>query len=199
MIGDEIRSCCWQGLPSLMKLFSTLLLAAIAAGTTVASGSGWSLYKSADLAAKPPSGEEAAVLDAEIEILPVRTTAYTHTEADHIKWAKKNAIGTTLQYGKVRSAAADWSKYPVGTKFRIEGKPELYVIDDYGSALVGKNTIDLYKPSRKAMNAWGAKTVKIEVIEWGCFERSLKILRPRIGKAPHIAKMARSLRLKIQS
>ena len=182
-----------------MKLFQTLLLATFAAGVSVASGSGWSLYSSADLAEKLPFGEEAAVLDAEIEILPVRTTAYTHTEADHIKWANKTALGTTLKYGKVRSAAADWSKYPVGTKFRIEGKPELYVIDDYGSGLVGKNTIDLYKPTRSAMNAWGAKTVKIEVVEWGSYKRSLEILRPRIGKAPHIAKMARSLKQKLQS
>ena len=182
-----------------MKITQILLLASFAAGISAASGSGWSLYKSADLAGEAPSGEEAAVLDAEIDILPVRTTAYTHTEADHIKWAKKNALGTTLKYGKVRSAAADWSKYPVGTKFRIEGQPALYVIDDYGSALVGKNTIDLYKPSRSAMNAWGAKTVKIEVVEWGSYERSLEILRPRIGKAPHIGKMARSLRHKLRS
>ena len=81
----------------------------------------------------------------------VRTTAYTHSEADHIRYGRKNAIGTTLMYGSTRSAAADWSIFPLGTKFRIEGDPSLYVIDDYGSALIGKRTIDLYKPSRGSM------------------------------------------------
>ena len=33
----------------------------------------------------------------------VRTTAYTHTEADHIKYRKMTARGTQLKYGKVRS------------------------------------------------------------------------------------------------
>ena len=56
-------------------------------------------------------------------------------------------MGKPLRFGMVRSAAADWSRYPVGTRFRIVGKPYEYVIDDYGSALVGTDTIDLYKPS----------------------------------------------------
>jgi 3D (Asp-Asp-Asp) domain-containing protein len=46
--------------------------------------------------------------------LKVRTTAYTHTESDHIRYQKKNAIGTQLKYGKTRSAAADWSIFPLG-------------------------------------------------------------------------------------
>lgn len=78
------------------------------------------------------------------QVVPVRTTAYTHTEADHIEYSNKTAIGTRLKYySGVRSAAADWSKYPVGTRFQIVGQPGVtYEIDDYGSALVGKNTID---------------------------------------------------------
>jgi hypothetical protein len=53
----------------------------------------------------------------------VRTTAYTHDESDHIVYGVKNAIGTNLKFGNVRSAAADWSRFPVGTKFRIAGQP----------------------------------------------------------------------------
>jgi len=128
----------------------------------------------------------------------VRTTAYTHTESDHLKYGRSNAIGTTLKYGDdVRSAAADWSRYPVGTKFKIEGDPVTYEIDDYGGALVGKDLIDLYKPTKRAMNAWGAKHVEIEVIEWGCFEESLKILAPRAKYAKHVAKMVSSLKQRL--
>ena len=52
----------------------------------------------------------------------VRTTAYTHTESG----GAHNALGT---------------------RFRIADTNEEYVIDDYGMALVGTDTIDLYKPS----------------------------------------------------
>lgn len=123
----------------------------------------------------------------------VRTTAYTHNEADHVRYGKKNAIGTRLRFGKVRSAAADWSRYPVGTVFRIKGQPGItYEVDDYGSALVGTGTIDLYKPTFSAMNRWGVRHVEIEVVKWGSFERSLKILNPR-RKWSHIRKMVRSI------
>src|SRR6478672_13822415 len=74
----------------------------------------------------------------------VKTTAYTHTESDHKKYKQDSAVGSTLKYGNTRSAAADWSVYPVGTVFKIQGDNHMYEIDDYGSALVGTNTIDLY-------------------------------------------------------
>ena len=77
----------------------------------------------------------------------VRTTAYTHSERDHLAYGPRNAVGTALKYtSSVRSAAADWSVYPLGTTFRIKGQPYLYVVDDYGSALVGTGTIDIYQP-----------------------------------------------------
>ena len=81
-------------------------------------------------------------------ITSVRTTAYTHSESDHIIYGARTAVGTNLKYGNVRSAAADWSVFPVGTIFQIEGLPYVYQVDDYGSALVGTNTIDLYKPDK---------------------------------------------------
>jgi 3D (Asp-Asp-Asp) domain-containing protein len=119
----------------------------------------------------------------------VKTTAYTHTESDHIVYGAKAARGENLKYGKVRSAAADWSVYPVGTVFQIEGEKTLYEVDDYGSALVGTETIDLYRPSKASMNEWGARHVNINVIKWGSLETSLAILKPREHKAPHIHQM----------
>ena len=61
----------------------------------------------------------------------VRTTAYTCSEDDHIEYGSMNAAGTPLRYtDRVRSAAADWAVYPVGTVFRIKGMKQLFVVDD---------------------------------------------------------------------
>lgn len=125
--------------------------------------------------------------------MKVRTTAYCHDEADHIVYGAKNALGTPLRFGNIRSAAADWSRYPVGTKFRIAGQPGVtYVVDDYGSALVGTGTIDIYKPTRGQMDAWGVRHVDIEVLQWGSYEQSMNIMRDRM-KWPHVRQMMRGI------
>ena len=77
------------------------------------------------------------------------------------------------------SAASDWSRYPLGTRFRVASTNEEYVIDDYGWALVGTDTIDLYKPSRLEMRRWGVRHVDIDILQWGSEEQSLKVLAPR--------------------
>ena len=119
----------------------------------------------------------------------VRTTAYTCSEADHVQYGSSNAIGTTLKYNnRVRSAAADWSFYPLGTVFKIKGQSQLYVVDDYGSALTGTGTIDMYHPTRDWMNAWGRRSVEIVVVQWGSLERSAEVLSKRT-KYPHCRQM----------
>ena len=126
----------------------------------------------------------------------VRTTAYTHNESDHLKYGRKTALGTRLRFGKVRSAAADWSRYPVGTQFRIKDQPGiLYEVDDYGGALVGTGTIDLYKPTFSAMNRWGVRHIDIEVVKWGSFAKSLHILKSRT-RFSHIRRMVASIHKK---
>ncbi len=141
------------------------------------------------------STKEAATADAvQARVIHnVKTTAYTHSEADHLKHGTQTAAGGSLKYGEVRSAAADWSVYPVGTKFKIEGEPFVYEVDDYGSALVGTHTIDLYKPTKASVNSWGARHVSINVLEWGSARRSLAILKPRAKKAGAVHKMVASL------
>jgi 3D (Asp-Asp-Asp) domain-containing protein len=104
-------------------------------------------------------------------------------------YGAKSAVGSELKYGAVRSAAADWSVYPVGTEFKIEGEPYVYQVDDYGSALTGTKTIDLYRPSKTSMDNWGARHVNIQVLKWGSFARSLSIMKPRDRKKPHIHQM----------
>ncbi len=127
----------------------------------------------------------------------VRTTAYTHTESDHVKYGRQTAIGTQLKRKvEYSSAACDWSFLPVGTTFTIAGDPHKYVIDDYGSALVGTQTIDIYCPSRRLMNEWGVKLVDINVEDMGDYQRSLLVLQDR-SKYPHIRQMIASIKQKI--
>ncbi len=124
----------------------------------------------------------------------VRTTAYSSNE----KGGKHNAIGTYLSGRKVMSAASDWSRYPLGTRFRIVDTNEEYVIDDYGTALIGTNTIDLYKTSRLEMKRWGVRHVDIDILQWGSNEQSLKVLGPR-AKHRSVQKMIVALQKKTSS
>ncbi len=123
----------------------------------------------------------------------VRTTAYTHSESDHLSYGPRNAIGTRLRYTETeRSAAADWSVYPLGTRFKIKGEPYVYVVDDYGSALVGTGTIDIYHPSKALMRKWGTRKVEIQIIQWGSPRLSMEKLAGRTGYR-HCARMQASL------
>jgi 3D (Asp-Asp-Asp) domain-containing protein len=173
----------------------------------------------------------------------VRTTAYTHTESDHLPYGNHNALGGKLHAatGAVRraeytpraipvnpatgediadyrrasysepalekfslketkttklvktkhgtkkvvvtrkpqigSAAADWSRWPAGTVFRLVSTGQVYRVDDYGWALAGRNTIDLYMPSRREMNSWGARVENIQILQWGDPSASLRMLQ----------------------
>jgi 3D (Asp-Asp-Asp) domain-containing protein len=111
--------------------------------------------------------------------LNVRTTAYCSREAG----GRRNAVGDKLSGRLVRSAASDWSRFPLGTRFRIVQTEEEYIIDDYGTALVGTNTIDLYKTSSLEMRRWGVRHVDIDILEWGSDEASMKVLKPRAKHA----------------
>lgn len=133
---------------------------------------------------------------ATAELNGVRTTAYSHLEKDSLPYGRKSAAGNDLKFGQIRSAAADWSRFPVGTVFKIEGMPYVYEVDDYGSALVGTDTIDLYKPSMSQMREWGVRHVDIKVLRWGSYERSYHIMKDRT-KASHVREMVRTIKPKV--
>jgi len=185
----------------------------------------------------------------------VRTTAYTHTESDHLPFGSHNALGGQLHAatGAIRraeytpravamsgadqadyrrasysgaalekfslketkttkvvktkhgtkkvvvtrkpqigSAAADWSRWPAGTVFRLISTGQVYRVDDYGWALAGRNTIDLYMPSRGAMNSWGAREENIQILQWGDPNESLRLLQAHTGYR-HIRRMVLEL------
>ena len=71
----------------------------------------------------------------------VRTTVYTVT---------KEEAELTMQSAPTFPAAGIECRFrlvaiPAWTRFRLADTSEEYVIDDYGNALVGTDTIDLYK------------------------------------------------------
>ena len=130
-------------------------------------------------------------------VYKVKTTAYCHQESDSLRYGRGSATGQALKFGTVRSAAADWSVFPVGTIFRIQGEKCYYQVDDYGRALVGTKTIDLYRPNKKEMANWGSRNVNIEVLRWGSYSKSLDILKPRTRHA-HVLSMVRNIMKKAE-
>ena len=195
----------------------------------------------------------------------VRTTAYTHTESDHLQYSNHNALGgelhaadppihraeavtrATLAYEvpravpvdesasqspqlqpfsmeepsgsrrvtrtskraaktprsvkravavsrppQIGSAAADWSRWPAGTVFRLLSTGQSYRVEDYGWALSGRNTIDLYMANQHEMNSWGARQEAIEIVQWGDPHESLQFLR-RHQDYRHIKRMVLEL------
>ena len=116
---------------------------------------------------------------------PRRTTKIVKTK--HGK--KKVVVVTKPQIG---SAASDWSRWPAGTVFRLLSTGQVYKIDDYGWALAGRNTIDLYMPTRTAMNSWGAREETIQILRWGDPNESLRFLQGHQGYR-HIRRMVLEL------
>ena len=194
---------------------------------------------------------------AKTDFQTVRTTAYTHTEADHRAYTNHNALGgelraagpairrvevtpraipldadeesdyQTVSYSsaprqpfslderkssrrktrsargakrasaiakpRIGSAAADWSRWPAGTTFRLLSTGQIYKVDDYGWALSGRNTIDLYMATPREMNEWGARAEPIQILQWGDPGESLRFLE-RHQEHPHIKRMVFELR-----
>jgi 3D (Asp-Asp-Asp) domain-containing protein len=77
----------------------------------------------------------------------------------------------------IGSAAADWSRWPMGTTFRLLSTGQIYRVDDYGWALSGRNTIDLYMANQRDMNSWGARQETIQILQWGDPQQSLQFLQ----------------------
>jgi 3D (Asp-Asp-Asp) domain-containing protein len=99
------------------------------------------------------------------------------------------AVSKSPQIG---SAAADWSRWPAGTVFRLLSTGQNYRVEDYGWALSGRNTIDLYMANQREMNTWGARPETIEVLKWGDPQESLQFLR-RHQDYRHIKRMVLEL------
>jgi hypothetical protein len=102
---------------------------------------------------------------------------------------RQNNFAPAAIYG---SAAADWSRWPAGTIFRVVSTGQLYRVEDYGWALAGRNTIDLYMASPGEMNGWGVRNEGIQIVQWGDPAESLRRLAPHT-KYRHIKRMVLEL------
>ena len=121
------------------------------------------------------------------------TRKSTRTAKRTAKTSHKMKRAVTVSKGpQIGSAAADWSRWPAGTVFRLLSTGQNYRVEDYGWALAGRNTIDLYMPNRRAMNSWGAREETIEVLRWGDPHKSLQFLR-RHQDYRHIKRMVLEL------
>ena len=105
-----------------------------------------------------------------------RTVTRTTKRTTKTTRSAKRAVAVSRP-PQIGSAAADWSRWPAGTVFRLLSTGQNYRVEDYGWALSGRNTIDLYMANQREMNSWGARQETIEVLKWGDPQESLQFLR----------------------
>jgi 3D (Asp-Asp-Asp) domain-containing protein len=121
----------------------------------------------------------------------VTTTRVTKgAKATTIKGSKR--VVAVSKPPRIGSAAADWSRWPMGTTFRVLSTGQTYRVEDYGWALSGRNTIDLYMANQHDMNAWGARQEPIQILHWGDPQQSLQVLRAH-QEHKHIKRMVLEL------
>ena len=120
-----------------------------------------------------------------------KATKATKTQMATTKGAKR-AVAVSKSPPRIGSAAADWSRWPVGTTFRLLSTGQMYRVEDYGWALSGRNTIDLYMANQRDMNAWGARQEPIQILHWGDPGQSLQLLRAH-QEHKHIKRMVLEL------
>ena len=123
--------------------------------------------------------DEAAPSSPELQPFSMeerRTVRRTPKRAAKTTRSAKRAVAVSRP-PQIGSAAADWSRWPAGTVFRLLSTGQNYRVEDYGWALSGRNTIDLYMANQREMNSWGARQETIEVLKWGDPQESLQFLR----------------------
>ena len=119
------------------------------------------------------------------------TTKVTTTRVTKSTRGAKRAVAVAKP-PKIGSAAADWGRWPAGTTFRLLSTGQIYRVDDYGWALAGRNTIDLYMANSRDMNSWGARQEPIQVLQWGDRQESLRFLESK-QSYKHIKRMVLEL------
>ncbi len=147
----------------------------------------------------PVDGAPRAVSVDEPDAYSPKLQRFTMEETRTVTRTSKRGAKTTrtvkravVAKPRIGSAAADWSRWPAGTSFRLLSTGQIYRVDDYGWALAGRNTIDLYMPNQREMNSWGARQETIQILQWGDPQESLQFLR-RHQDYRHIKRMVLEL------
>jgi 3D (Asp-Asp-Asp) domain-containing protein len=123
---------------------------------------------------------------------PPKPRVHVTTHSSKSKHPVKRGVAVAKKPPKIGSAAADWSRWPAGTTFRLISTGQMYRVEDYGWALAGRNTIDLYMPNQREMNSWGAREEPIQILHWGDPNDSLRVLLPR-QQYKHVRRMVLEL------
>lgn len=139
-----------------------------------------------DAELQPFSMQEKKVTRAKTSTATTRATKTTTVRG------AKHAVAASKPSSKIGSAAADWGRWPMGTTFRLLSTGQTYRVEDYGWALSGRNTIDLYMSNRRDMNTWGARLEPIQVLHWGDPQQSLQVLQSHTDHK-HIKRMVLEL------
>ena len=136
---------------------------------------------------KKAKKEKAAAKAAKKE-KAAKTAKFTKAAKSKHEKIAKAARAHNVEPPRIGSAAADWSRWPAGTVFHLLSTGQNYRVEDYGWALSGRNTIDLYMANQRDMNSWGTRQEPIQVLHWGDSDDSLRLLEPHQSH-PHIKRM----------
>jgi hypothetical protein len=114
----------------------------------------------------------------------VQTTAYTHGAArEWHPWQLKRHWRAP-EVRRAQRCGGGLVALALGDTFSVVETGREYIIDHVGGAIVGTNTIELFKPNSRAMQRRGVREVTIEILEWGSLEESLEILMDRRKSRP---------------
>lgn len=146
------------------------------------------LSDSDDLGVRLVSNSGAGLQPFSMEEKKTTTRVTTTTKVTKAARGTRRAVAVPSKASRIGSAAADWSRWPAGTTFRLLSTGQVYRVDDYGWALSGRNTIDLYMATRGDMNGWGTRQEPIQILRWGDPQESLRFLSQHQNH-PHLKRM----------
>lgn len=105
----------------------------------------------------------------QVETITFEITAYTSGYESTGKRPGHPAYGITSSGARVKerhTIAADISVLPYGTKVKIEGFDNIFVVEDTGGAIKGRR-IDIYMPNLSEALKFGRRHLEVEIIEMG--------------------------------
>lgn len=90
---------------------------------------------------------------AKKKTMAVPATADSNRAESNGPWGQRRAMVGRLWSGQLHSAAADWSRFPLGKKFQVVERGKVYLVDHEGLAIVGKERSPFCIPAKAASRA----------------------------------------------
>jgi 3D (Asp-Asp-Asp) domain-containing protein len=141
----------WRAAGGMLRV--SPLTAAVLAATSM-------LVSTAFAQDAPATNPESDAAPAGSRVIQATVTGYA-TGSDGGAIGSMTATGTVTHWGTV---AADWRRYPPGTRLQIEGFPDdVFTVEDSGGS-VRENIIDVWFPDLPAAVAFGTKTLRVTIL-----------------------------------